>query len=139
MNFLYSNMTCDPLCLNCFLSSWTPLTTKNCEKCKKLFEEERTQKTNMNKLKRQTQCTSCDDCKHYHWYYDYCDKWNCEMDARACNSCFEARKTEKMYKLMYHVNCKYCGHIWWSINAFPQYCPKCKTRISEIKNCCTTK
>lgn len=34
----------------------------------------------------------CDDCKHYHWYYDYCDKWDCEMDARACNSCFEARE-----------------------------------------------
>lgn len=34
---------------------------------------------------------NCDNCKHYHWYYDYCDKWDCEMDARACNSCFEAR------------------------------------------------
>lgn len=35
---------------------------------------------------------NCDNCKHYHWYYDYCDKWDCEMDARACNSCFEARE-----------------------------------------------
>jgi len=38
---------------------------------------------------------NCDDCKHYHWYYDYCDKWDCEIDARACNSCFEVRNAEK--------------------------------------------
>lgn len=56
---------------------------------------------------------NCDDCKHYHWYYDYCDKWDCEMDARACNSCFEARETQKndVVKLLY---CEECGRkIEW--------------------------
>ena len=32
---------------------------------------------------------SCDDCKHYHWYYDWCDKWQCEVDARCIHNCFE--------------------------------------------------
>ena len=37
----------------------------------------------------------CDNCIHYHWYYDKCDKWDCEVDARECHSCFEERKEEK--------------------------------------------
>lgn len=72
---------------------------------------------------------NCDNCKHYHkhyhWYYDYCDKWDCEMDARACNSCFEARETdsEKWYMVceLYHAKinkedivCPCChGIIQW--------------------------
>lgn len=31
----------------------------------------------------------CDNCLHYHWYYDYCDKYDCEVDARAVYDCFE--------------------------------------------------
>ena len=29
----------------------------------------------------------CDTCKYYSWYYDFCEKWECEMDARSkCDS-----------------------------------------------------
>ena len=35
----------------------------------------------------------CDNCKHYHWYYDWCDKWECEVDVRSVYSCF--KETEK--------------------------------------------
>lgn len=31
----------------------------------------------------------CDNCECYEWYYDYCQKWDCEVDARACHGCFE--------------------------------------------------
>lgn len=34
-----------------------------------------------------TKC--CDNCIHYHWYYDYCDKYECEVDARSVCSSFE--------------------------------------------------
>lgn len=30
---------------------------------------------------------NCDECIHYHWYYDYCDKWDCEVDAREVHNC----------------------------------------------------
>ena len=33
----------------------------------------------------------CDACTHYHWYYDFCDKWQCEIDARSVHGCFEER------------------------------------------------
>lgn len=36
---------------------------------------------------------NCDECKCYHWYYDYCDKWDCEVDAREVHNCFEKRDT----------------------------------------------
>lgn len=36
----------------------------------------------------------CDSCTHYHWYYDYCDKWDCEVDSRAVNDCFEPRRNK---------------------------------------------
>lgn len=32
---------------------------------------------------------NCDNCKHYNWYYDRCNKWECEVDARAVHNCFE--------------------------------------------------
>lgn len=32
---------------------------------------------------------NCDNCKHYRWYYDYCEKWDCEIDAREVHNCFE--------------------------------------------------
>lgn len=35
----------------------------------------------------------CDNCIHYHWYYDYCDKWNCEVDERETCNCFEQQET----------------------------------------------
>ena len=29
----------------------------------------------------------CDTCTYYRWYYDYCEKYNCEVDGRSmCNS-----------------------------------------------------
>lgn len=37
---------------------------------------------------------SCDNCKHYHWYYDYCDKWECETDARSVHNCLEPAEEE---------------------------------------------
>lgn len=32
---------------------------------------------------------NCDNCSHYCWYYDRCEKWDCEVDGREVNSCFE--------------------------------------------------
>lgn len=34
----------------------------------------------------------CDNCMHYHWYYDYCDRFECEVDAREVHDCFTERK-----------------------------------------------
>lgn len=34
----------------------------------------------------------CDNCRHYHWYYDYCDKYDCEVDARETHGCCEERR-----------------------------------------------
>ena len=31
----------------------------------------------------------CDNCKYYEWYYDKCLKWDCEVDARSVQNCFE--------------------------------------------------
>ena len=28
-------------------------------------------------------------------------------------------------KEAYRLNCDKCGHDWWSIDAFPNYCPYC--------------
>lgn len=36
----------------------------------------------------------CDNCLHYHWYYDYCDKYDCEVDAREVHDCFAERRNE---------------------------------------------
>lgn len=36
---------------------------------------------------------NCDNCKWYRWYYDRCEKWKCEMDARAVHNCFEPMET----------------------------------------------
>ena len=35
---------------------------------------------------------NCDNCKHYHWYYDWCDKWNCEIDVRSVHNCFNYQR-----------------------------------------------
>ena len=35
----------------------------------------------------------CDDCRYYRWYYDWCDKWQCEVDARSIHNCFEKYAT----------------------------------------------
>ena len=34
----------------------------------------------------------CDNCIHYHWYYDYCDKFECEVDGRAVYGCYTERR-----------------------------------------------
>ena len=34
-----------------------------------------------------------DDCKYYHWYYDWCDRWQCEVDAREVYNSFESYNT----------------------------------------------
>ena len=31
---------------------------------------------------------NCDKCKFYNWYYDWCAKWQCEVDGRAVYPCF---------------------------------------------------
>ena len=36
----------------------------------------------------------CDKCKHYCWYYDWCDKWKCQVYARAVHSCFEEAEVD---------------------------------------------
>ena len=36
---------------------------------------------------------NCDECKHYEWYYDYCRKWECQVDAREVHNCYEKRET----------------------------------------------
>ena len=33
-----------------------------------------------------------DNCKYYQWYYDWCDKWNCEVDGREVHSYYEQRR-----------------------------------------------
>ena len=35
----------------------------------------------------------------------------------------------------YHVNCPFCNYLWWSRNAFPNTCPKCKMEI-KIESLC---
>lgn len=36
---------------------------------------------------------NCDKCKYYKWYYDYCEKWDCEVDSREVHNCFEQMET----------------------------------------------
>ena len=36
---------------------------------------------------------SCDKCEYYNWYYDYCRKWDCEIDGRAVHNCYEKMNT----------------------------------------------
>lgn len=38
---------------------------------------------------------NCDKCKFYNWYYDWCEKWQCEVDGRAVHDCFEPIPTEQ--------------------------------------------
>lgn len=40
----------------------------------------------------------CDNCKWYSWYYDWCKKFEVEMDARSVHDCFESMDNEKLYK-----------------------------------------
>ena len=37
----------------------------------------------------------CDNCLRYHWYYDYCDKWQCKVDAREVHDCYEVWEDNK--------------------------------------------
>ena len=37
---------------------------------------------------------SCDNCKHYCWYWNICDKWDCEVDCRSVQDCFEPYRKE---------------------------------------------
>ena len=34
---------------------------------------------------------NCDNCKHYCWYYDWCYKFEIEVDGREVHDCFEDR------------------------------------------------
>lgn len=36
----------------------------------------------------------CDNCHFYTWYYDYCQKWDCEKDARSVCDNFEVVNPE---------------------------------------------
>ena len=38
---------------------------------------------------------NCDKCKFYIWYYDWCKKWQCEVDGREVHDCFEPIPTEQ--------------------------------------------
>ena len=37
----------------------------------------------------------CDNCIYYQWYRDFCEKYQCEMDARNMCSEFEGRQRYK--------------------------------------------
>ena len=34
----------------------------------------------------------CDTCKRYHWYEDWCDKYECEVDARNVCGGYESQE-----------------------------------------------
>lgn len=36
---------------------------------------------------------NCDNCMHYCWYYDWCDKFEIEVDGREVHDCFEEKET----------------------------------------------
>ena len=38
---------------------------------------------------------NCDSCQFYNWYYDWCSKWNCEVDSRSIQSCFMRREKDE--------------------------------------------
>lgn len=38
---------------------------------------------------------NCDNCKWYSWYYDWCEKYEIEMDARSVHDCFEDIEEER--------------------------------------------
>ena len=41
---------------------------------------------------------NCDKCACYTWYYDFCRKWECEVDGREVHGCFESRANESQAK-----------------------------------------
>ena len=41
------------------------------------------------------------------------------------------RPFEGANEAIYHLSCPYCLHLWWSEEAFPKKCPKCKTKFKE--------
>ena len=38
---------------------------------------------------------NCDNCKHFNWYYDWCYKFEIEVDGREVHDCFEERREEE--------------------------------------------
>ena len=42
-----------------------------------------------------------------------------------------AKKTEE--GRIYHLNCKICGHDWWSIEPYVKYCPNCGEKNETVK------
>jgi hypothetical protein len=64
---------------------------EDCETCAFL---KRFQKDMRKEYERRAEMTTkcCDNCIHYHWYYDYCDKYDCEVDAREVHDCFAERR-----------------------------------------------
>ncbi len=53
----------------------------------------------------------------------------------------EEEPTEEMVELakktedgrIYHLNCKICGHDWWSIEPYVKYCPNCGEKNEIVK------
>ena len=42
--------------------------------------------------RRMNHTKNCDNCIHYHWYYDWCDKYDAEVDSRGVYDCFERKE-----------------------------------------------
>lgn len=40
----------------------------------------------------------CDNCKYYNFCYDYCQKWECNVDHKAVYGCFEPIESEVHYE-----------------------------------------
>ena len=38
---------------------------------------------------------NCDNCKWYSWYYDWCKKFEVEVDAKSAHNCFEGREEKR--------------------------------------------
>ena len=45
----------------------------------------------------------CDNCLHYCWYYDYCEKWQCEVDDRSVCSEYEVNIKRWIQTLYYQT------------------------------------
>lgn len=43
----------------------------------------------------------------------------------------EQDQSEPIVKCRYHLSCSFCKHDWWSEEAFPKKCPKCKSEFMK--------
>ena len=37
---------------------------------------------------------NCDNCVYFNWYYDWCKKFEIEVDGREVHDCFTEREEE---------------------------------------------